>query len=147
VSLAVPTDNVPVAIEGARDPAESLDTVEQPGDFVWDEEEPRPLRQEAELTASADSVRAYLRQIGKIALLNAAQEVDLAKRIEAGFYAAERVRRAEDSTDKLSPQLRGNCARSSGTASAPKTVCWRPTFAWSSRWLSGTPAVACHCWT
>jgi RNA polymerase primary sigma factor len=106
VSLAVPTDNVPVAIESARDPAEPLDTVEQPGDFVWDEEEPRPLRQEAELTASADSVRAYLRQIGKIALLNAAQEVDLAKRIEAGFYAAERVRRAEDSTDKLSPQLR-----------------------------------------
>jgi hypothetical protein len=147
VSLAVPTDNVPVAIESARDPAEPLDTVEQPGDFVWDEEEPRPLRQEAELTASADSVRAYLRQIGKIALLNAAQEVDLAKRIEAGFYAAERVRRAGTRPTSSPHSCAGNCARSSATASAPKTVCWRPTCAWSSRWLSGTPAVACHYWT
>jgi RNA polymerase primary sigma factor len=88
---------------------EPLDTVEQPGDFVWDEEEPQPLRQgrkKAELPLSADSVRVYLEQIGKIARLNAAQEVDLAKRIEAGLYAAERLRRAEDPTDKLSPQLR-----------------------------------------
>jgi len=33
------------------------------------------------MTASADSVRAYLKQIGKVALLNAEEEVDLAKRI------------------------------------------------------------------
>jgi RNA polymerase primary sigma factor len=51
-------------------------------------------------------VRAYLKQIGKVALLNAEQEVELAKRIEAGLYAAERLRRAEDVTDQLSPQLR-----------------------------------------
>jgi RNA polymerase primary sigma factor len=37
-------------------------------------------------------VRAYLKQIGKVALLNAEQEVELAKRIEAGLYAAERLR-------------------------------------------------------
>ena len=55
---------------------------------------------------SVDSVRAYLKEIGKIALLTAEQEVDLAKRIEAGLYAAERLDRAEDSPDKLSPQLR-----------------------------------------
>src|SRR5215211_1796267 len=36
---------------------------------------------------SADLVRAYLNEIGKVALLNAAQEVELAKRIEAGLYA------------------------------------------------------------
>jgi RNA polymerase primary sigma factor len=59
-----------------------------------------------ELTVSADPVRAYLQQIGKVALLNAEEEVELAKRIEAGLYAAERVRRSEDATDKLSPQLR-----------------------------------------
>jgi RNA polymerase primary sigma factor len=34
---------------------------------------------------------AYLKQIGKVALLNAEQEVELAKRIEAGLYAAERL--------------------------------------------------------
>ncbi len=80
------------------------------GDFVWDEEESEALRQarkDAELTASADSVRAYLKQIGKVALLNAEEEVELAKRIEAGLYAAERVRKAEEeSSEKLVPQMR-----------------------------------------
>ncbi|MFR9804573.1 RNA polymerase sigma factor [Pseudonocardia sp. RS010] len=78
-------------------------------EFVWDEEESEALRQarkDAELTASADSVRAYLKQIGKVALLNAEEEVELAKRIEAGLYAAERLRRAIEASEKLSPQLR-----------------------------------------
>ncbi len=108
-SLNLPNDNRPLAIDGAEDPAEPLGTVEQSGDFDWDEEESEALRQarkDAELTASADSVRAYLKQIGKVALLNAEQEVELAKRIEAGLYAAQRVRRAEDVTEKLAPQLR-----------------------------------------
>jgi RNA polymerase primary sigma factor len=79
------------------------------GDFVWDEEESEALRQarkDAELTASADSVRAYLKQIGKVALLNAEEEVELAKRIEAGLYAAERVRKAEDDNEKFPTQMR-----------------------------------------
>jgi RNA polymerase primary sigma factor len=108
-SLDRPNDNVPVAIEDAGDPQEALHQVEQSGDVVWDEEESEALRQarkDAEVTASVDSVREYLRQIGKVALLNAEQEVDLAKHIEAGLYAAERVRRAEDVAEKLSPQLR-----------------------------------------
>ncbi len=108
-SLDPLNDNVQLAIEDAEDPQDLLDTVEQAGDFVWDEEESEALRharKDAELTTSADSVRAYLKQIGKIALLNAGEEVELAKRIEAGLYAAERVRRSEDVTDKLSMQLR-----------------------------------------
>ena len=78
------------------DPAADVETKVSPsakdkasGDFVWDEDESEALRQarkDAELTASADSVRAYLKQIGKVALLNAEQEVELAKRIEAGLY-------------------------------------------------------------
>ncbi|GAA1480585.1 hypothetical protein GCM10009624_10250 [Gordonia sinesedis] len=75
------------------------------GDFVWDEEESEALRQarkDAELTASADSVRAYLKQIGKVALLNAEEEVELAKRIEAGLFATERLRRIVESGEKLS---------------------------------------------
>ncbi len=78
-------------------------------DFTWDEEESEALRQarkDAELTASADSVRAYLKQIGKVALLNAEEEVDLAKRIEAGLYSAERLRQAEDSGEKLAVSMR-----------------------------------------
>src|SRR3989440_4445166 len=104
VEVEVEDDEIPVEPEEAEAPS-------GPGseDFVWDEEESEALRQarkDAELTASADSVRAYLKQIGKVALLNAEEEVELAKRIEAGLYAAERGRRAEDSTEKLSPQLR-----------------------------------------
>ncbi|MGW0523347.1 sigma-70 family RNA polymerase sigma factor, partial [Crossiella sp. NPDC003009] len=79
------------------------------GDFVWDEEESEALRQarkDAELTASADSVRAYLKQIGKVALLNAEEEVALAKRIEAGLYAAERYRQIEEEGAQLSTQMR-----------------------------------------
>ena len=65
--------------------------------FVWDDEETdalREARKDAELTASVDSVRAYLKQIGRVALLNAEREVELAKRIEAGLYAAERLSEA-----------------------------------------------------
>jgi RNA polymerase primary sigma factor len=79
-------------------------------DFDWDDEESEALKQarrDAELTASADSVRAYLKQIGKVPLLNAEQEVDLAKRIEAGLYAAERLRAADESGESLgSPMTR-----------------------------------------
>ncbi|MGY4718919.1 RNA polymerase sigma factor [Naumannella cuiyingiana] len=45
--------------------------------------------------ATADPVKDYLKQIGKVALLNAEQEVELAKRIEAGLFADERL--ADDS--------------------------------------------------
>ncbi|QGU04780.1 RNA polymerase sigma factor [Corynebacterium comes] len=72
---------------------------EDEGASVWDEDESAALRQarkDAELTASADSVRAYLKQIGKVALLNAEQEVSLAKRIEAGLYAQHRMEQMED---------------------------------------------------
>ena len=74
------------------------------GDFVWDEEESEALRQarkDAELTASADSVRAYLKQIGKVALLNAEEEVELAKRIEAGLYAVQIMQDLADKGEKL----------------------------------------------
>ncbi|MDQ2837226.1 MAG: RNA polymerase sigma factor [Actinomycetota bacterium] len=78
-------------------------------EFTWDEEESEALRQarkDAEMTASADSVRAYLKQIGKVALLNAEEEVDLAKRIEAGLYASERLRQLEVAGEKLPLQQR-----------------------------------------
>ena len=76
--------------------------------LVGDEEESpalRQARQDAERTASADSVGTYLRQINKIALLTAEEEVELGKRIEAGLYAAEKIHAAEDSAERLSPQL------------------------------------------
>ena len=83
-----------------------LEEEEEEGSSIWDEEESAALRQarkDAQLTASADSVRAYLKQIGKVALLNAEQEVSLAKRIEAGLYAQHRLdemKKALDGGDK-----------------------------------------------
>ncbi|MGI5501618.1 RNA polymerase sigma factor [Lentzea sp. CA-135723] len=102
-------EDVEIVDEPVVDEPEEAEDPKQEGDFVWDEEESEALRQarkDAELTASADSVRAYLKQIGKVALLNAEEEVELAKRIEAGLYAAERVRRSEEEAEKLTPQLR-----------------------------------------
>ena len=86
---------------------------EDDGSSVWDEDESAALRQarkDAELTASADSVRAYLKQIGKVALLDAEQEVSLAKRIEAGLYATYRMELMEDpetpTKERLSPAMK-----------------------------------------
>ncbi|MDV8002714.1 RNA polymerase sigma factor [Rhodococcus sp. IEGM 1408] len=79
------------------------------GDFVWDEDESEALRQarkDAELTASADSVRAYLKQIGKVALLNAEEEVELAKRIEAGLYATWHIAQVAERGEKLTTAQR-----------------------------------------
>ncbi|MGY4101813.1 RNA polymerase sigma factor [Nocardia sp. R16R-3T] len=93
--------------EGEADEPSAADKAS--GDFVWDEEESEALRQarkDAELTASADSVRAYLKQIGKVALLNAEEEVELAKRIEAGLYAAEKVREFAEQGEKLPVAMR-----------------------------------------
>jgi RNA polymerase primary sigma factor len=102
----------PAAEEAASDvPAAGDDEIAEPsekdkasGDFVWDEEESEALRQarkDAELTASADSVRAYLKQIGKVALLNAEEEVELAKRIEAGLYATQLMSELMEKGEKL----------------------------------------------
>jgi len=50
-----------------------------------------PEQQVMAAGATADPVKDYLKQIGKVALLNAEQEVELAKRIEAGLFADERI--------------------------------------------------------
>jgi RNA polymerase primary sigma factor/RNA polymerase nonessential primary-like sigma factor len=61
--------------------------------------EDRPARSGAprgEWSPDADLVGHYLREVGTTPLLTAEQEVDLSQRIEAGLYAAELLRRAED---------------------------------------------------
>ncbi|BBY29490.1 RNA polymerase sigma factor SigA [Mycolicibacterium sediminis] len=95
--------------DGDDDISEPSEKDKASGDFVWDEEESEALRQarkDAELTASADSVRAYLKQIGKVALLNAEEEVELAKRIEAGLYATQKFAEFAEKGEKLTTQVR-----------------------------------------
>ena len=106
VTAAPATDGESADDDDAGEPS---DKDKASGDFVWDEEESEALRQarkDAELTASADSVRAYLKQIGKVALLNAEEEVELAKRIEAGLYATQKMTEVADRGAKLPVQQR-----------------------------------------
>jgi RNA polymerase primary sigma factor len=124
VAVAAGEDAEPAATATAATaealPAAEDDEIVEPsekdkasGDFVWDEEESEALRQarkDAELTASADSVRAYLKQIGKVALLNAEEEVELAKRIEAGLYATQLMGEVADRGEKLPAAQRRDMA-------------------------------------
>ena len=61
-----------------------------------------PEQQVLAAGATADPVKDYLKQIGKVALLNAEQEVELAKRLEAGLFADEKIN-DERSKIKTSP--------------------------------------------
>jgi RNA polymerase primary sigma factor len=104
-------DLVDVAVEEITVDAQDAEAPSAAGlvGFGWDAEESEALRQarkDAELSTSTDSIRAYLKQIGKIVLLHAEEEVGLAKRIEAGLYAAERLGNVEHSTEHLPAQLR-----------------------------------------
>ena len=61
--------------------------------FVYSDadDDDAPVQQVMSAGATADPVKDYQKQIGKVALLNAEQEVDLALRIEAGLFAEEKI--------------------------------------------------------
>ncbi len=63
------------------------------------------------VSISSDSVRPYLAQIGKIPLINAAQEVDLATKIQAGMEAEERMEQIEAEGIELTPLERRRITR------------------------------------
>jgi RNA polymerase primary sigma factor len=92
-----------------RPPQAGEESQDEPA-VVGDDDEDLPAARVAAAGASADPVRDYLKQIGKVRLLSARQEVELAKRIEAGLFAEEKlaeeklaggsgVLRADQSTD------------------------------------------------
>ena len=99
VDAAAAGETVTIAPAGVEEDDDS-DAPEAEGDasapgFVWEDEEEslalRKARKDAEMTASTDAVRAYLKLIGRVKLLTAEEEVDLAKRIEAGLYASHKL--------------------------------------------------------
>ncbi|MFW0769299.1 RNA polymerase sigma factor [Arthrobacter koreensis] len=75
--------------------------------FVYSDadDDDAPAQQVVSAGATADPVKDYLKQIGKVALLNAEQEVDLALRIEAGLYAEEKIAADPDMDPKLKRDL------------------------------------------
>ncbi|MGH3359260.1 MAG: RNA polymerase sigma factor [Nocardioidaceae bacterium] len=64
-----------------------------------------PEQQVTVAGATADPVKDYLKQIGKVSLLNAAQEVELAKRIEAGLFSDEKLASGDKMSAKLTEEL------------------------------------------
>ncbi|MDU0314354.1 RNA polymerase sigma factor [Phycicoccus sp. M110.8] len=103
-----PTDVVEAELEEVDVEADAAEEEKSEEDektgFVLrdDDEEDAPVQQVVTAGATADPVKDYLKQIGKVALLNAEQEVELAKRIEAGLFAEERL----NSGDKLDMKLK-----------------------------------------
>ena len=109
-----------------------------------DDDEDLPAARVAAAGATADPVKDYLGQIGKVPLLSAGQEVELAKRIEAGLFAEDKL---AGGSGVLRAGQASTLSRSPRTAGGPRTTCSRPTCAWSSRWPGGMPAGGCCSWT
>jgi RNA polymerase primary sigma factor len=96
----------PDVIVAGADGAVVVTAAEESDDeaFVYgDDDEDLPAAQVAVAGATSDPVKDYLKQIGKVPLLNAEQEVELAKRIEAGLFAEEKL---ADNRDALRPDTR-----------------------------------------
>ncbi|MER6077170.1 RNA polymerase sigma factor [Streptomyces sp. NPDC001833] len=90
-------------LEEVKAGGEEPEGTESAGFVLSDEDEDdAPAQQVAAAGATADPVKDYLKQIGKVPLLNAEQEVELAKRIEAGLFAEDKLANA----DKLAPKLK-----------------------------------------
>ena len=85
------------AVDAEREEAQILadEEAEESDDGAFSlsdsDEGDEPEQQVTVAGATADPVKDYLKQIGKVALLSAEEEVDLAKRIEAGLFAEEEL--------------------------------------------------------
>ena len=69
------------------------------------EEDDLPAQTVVTAGATADPVKDYLKQIGRVPLLNAEQEVELAKRVEAGLFAEETLNSGSKFEKKLKREL------------------------------------------
>ena len=96
----------PKAADLIASEAEVTETQAVENEAVEAEPTERPVADLDEVTASADLVRVYLNEIGKVALLTAADEVELAKRVEAGLYAAHLLASSNDFTAARKRDLR-----------------------------------------
>ena len=93
-----PEEEDPKVTEGAALRERTNAGIHVKGGFVVSDsdETDEPVQQVTVAGATADPVKDYLKQIGKVSLLNAEQEVDLARRIEAGLYAEYKLKNQAD---------------------------------------------------
>jgi len=110
---AVAMTDLTAALEGSDLPADAVDGVVQlladEGVEVLDVADEAEDRRDgrAEITrraATGDLVRIYLREIGRVPLLTAQDEVELAKSIEAGLFAEETLRAWPDGAAARGPR-------------------------------------------
>jgi RNA polymerase primary sigma factor len=94
LALAAEADEPQPGAPSPRAADGSPPTAEDETFVLGDDDEDAPAQQIAAAGATADPVKDYLKQIGKVPLLNAEQEVELAKRIEAGLFAEEKLAEA-----------------------------------------------------
>ena len=95
----------PAAVE--EDDADESDEADGPKPVVAEEDKPLALD---EPPPGIDLVKAYLREIGRVPLLTAVEEVDLAKRIEAGLFGVEKLRQVTHEGLKLTPKVKKDLA-------------------------------------
>ncbi|MFG3058824.1 RNA polymerase sigma factor [Streptomyces sp. NPDC048231] len=93
--------------ETEDEPQEPPEIEEPPAGEVSEAPEPaEPLRGRADTSApSSDLFRQYLREIGRIPLLTAAEEVELARSVEAGLFAEEKLGNTPDLDTELALDL------------------------------------------
>jgi RNA polymerase primary sigma factor len=108
VEAEVPADQLNEVL--AQCAAAGVEVVEAVDDSDGAQEREEALRREEEELAARtsttnDPVRMYLKEIGRVPLLSAEQEVDLAQRVEAGLFAAEKLEKAPDLSDQLRRDL------------------------------------------
>jgi RNA polymerase primary sigma factor len=112
----VSSEDITAALLAAELPPESMDVVlrmladsgvqivDSP-DEDDDEAAAKADSEAAKAAATSDPVRMYLKEIGRVPLLSAAEEVDLAKRVEAGLFASEKLTTVHDLPVSLEREL------------------------------------------
>jgi RNA polymerase primary sigma factor len=112
----VSSEDVTAALIAAELPPESMDVVLRMladsgvqivdgADEDDDEAAAKADSEAARAAATSDPVRMYLKEIGRVPLLSAAEEVDLAKRVEAGLFASDKLTTVRDLPVSLEREL------------------------------------------
>jgi len=108
VDLAAEEEHIEEDVHEDPSAKETEKAVEASGGFVLshNDEDDIPVQTNTITGATADPVKDYLKQIGKVALLNAELEVELAKRIEAGLFAQEKLEQGKKLSREMQFDLR-----------------------------------------
>ena len=126
----------------ATDPSIVEDEKEASSGFVVSEADDtdEPEQQVMVAGATADPVKDYLKQIGKVPLLNAEHG---GRASPSGSRPACSPRRSSPRAGRSRPSSTESSSGSPRTAAAPRTTSSRPTCGWWSRSPSATPVAAC----